>query len=154
MIGTVAGLQWTPNYPYPYYLDCAVVDLDDSLDPPDYSVQDVGAVQGVSTQLPMLGEAVKKRGMRTQLTDGFVVAILNTGTAPVYDQYLISGAVPFVSVWAGKGDSGSVVLNASNEVIGLLFAIHDADLGVDIGSRGMAMPIYNVQEALQVDIAI
>jgi hypothetical protein len=153
VIGTVGALQWTPNYPYPYYLDCAVVDLDDSLNPPETSVQDIGPVQGVATQLPMLGEVVKKRGMRTSRTDGFVVAIMNTGTAPVYDQFLISGAVPFVSVWAGKGDSGSVVLNASDEVIGLLFAIHDPDLGVDIGSRGMAMPIYAVQEALQVDIA-
>lgn len=152
-IGTVGALHWTPNSPYPYHLDCAVVDLDESLAPPDAAVQDIGAVRGVSTQLPMLGEAVKKRGMRTSLTHGFVVVNASSGTAPTYDQILISGGVPFVSTFAGHGDSGSVVLNASDEVIGLLFAIGDTDVGPDLGSHGLASPIHLVQEALQVDIA-
>jgi hypothetical protein len=67
---------------------------------------------------------------------------------------VISGGVPAVSVWAGHGDSGSVVMNESDEVIGLNFTIAGEDIGADLGSLGTAMPIHNVQEALGVDVAV
>jgi hypothetical protein len=148
-VGTVFA---TRNEFSPLFLDCAVIDLNGPLDV-EMSVQDIGRVQGVSTQLPALGEVVKKRGLRTLLTHGFVVRLIPSSFVPAVDQFEISGGVPLVTLFAGKGDSGSVVLNASNQVIGLLFAIPDEDLGPGVGSRGLAMPIHNVQEALQVDIA-
>jgi hypothetical protein len=134
------------------FLDCAVIDLNGTRGTQS-AIQDIEPVQGVSTQLPDLGEVVKKRGAATLLTHGFVVRLWSSSSVPAYDQIEISGGVPFVTLFAGKGDSGSVVLNASNQVIGLLFAIPNEDLGPGLGSQGMAMPIHNVQEALQVDIA-
>ncbi len=149
VVGNVRALRSEVN---PLFLDCAVIGLNGSRSA-QMTIEDVGPVQGVSTQVPALGEVVKKRGMRTLLTHGFVVRAISSLFAPVIDQFEISGAVPFVTVFAGRGDSGSVVLNAGNRVIGLLFAIPIEDLGPGLGSHGLAMPIHNVQEALQVDIA-
>jgi hypothetical protein len=150
IVGTVLGLRDESN---PLLLDCAVIDLNGSRGI-QVAIEDIGAVQGVSTQLPALGEVVKKRGARTLLTQGFVVRLIVSPFVPAIDQFEISGGVPLVTLFAGKGDSGSVVLNANNEVIGLLYAIPIEDLGDGLGSAGLAMPIHNVQEALQVDIAI
>jgi hypothetical protein len=149
IVGTVPALRNEFN---PVFLDCAVIDLNGSRGM-QAAIEGIGAVQGVSTQVPALGEVVKKRGARTLLTHGFVARLIVSPYVPAYDQFEISGAVPFVTEFAGKGDSGSVVLNANNQVIGLLFAIPDEDLGPGLGSRGFAMLIHNVQEALQVDIA-
>lgn len=148
-IGTVFAMRREAS---PLFLDCAVIDLNGSRDV-ELSVQDIGPVEGVSTKMPALGEAVKKRGVRTLLTHGFVVGLISSLFMPAVEHILISGGVPFVSVFAGRGDSGSVVLNESNQVIGLLCAIPNEDLGPELGSHGLAMPIHNVQEALQVDIA-
>jgi hypothetical protein len=149
-VGTVLNLRREFN---PLLLDCAVIGLNGSRGT-QMTVEDIGPAQGVSTQPPALGEVVKKRGSRTLLTHGFVVRLIQSPFVPAFDQFEISGGVPFVTLFAGKGDSGSVVLNASNQVIGLLYATPDEDLGSGLGSRGLAMPIHNVQEALQVDIAV
>jgi hypothetical protein len=149
IIGTVGDLLSEVD---PFKLDCAVIDLNGSRSG-QAAIQDIGPVIGVSTQPPALGEEVKKRGMRTLLTLGFVVRLIPSPSAPAFDQFEISGAVPLVTLFAGKGDSGSVVLDESNEVIGLLYAIPNEDLGPGLGSGGLAMLIHNVQEALQVDIA-
>lgn len=137
----------------PIFLDCAVVDLNGSRGT-DFSVRDIGPIKGVSTQLPALGALVKKRGARTLVTQGFVVRLGAATGAPVVDQFeIISAGIPFVTPFAGGGDSGSVLLNASDEVIGLLFAIPNENLGTKLSTGGLAMPIHNVQEALQIDIA-
>jgi hypothetical protein len=149
VVGTVANLRSQVN---PLFLDCAVIDPNGSRGV-EMTVEEIGPVQGASVELPPLGEMVMKRGMRTSLTHGFVVRHIASTFTPAFDQFEISGAVPFVTLFAGTGDSGSVVLNSSNQVIGLLFAIPTEDLGVGLGSRGLAIPIHNVQEALQVDIA-
>jgi hypothetical protein len=149
IVGTALALRNEFN---PLFLDCAVIELNGSRGT-QMTVEDIGPVQGVSTEVPALGEVVKKRGSRTLLTHGFVVRLITSSFVPAVDQFEISGGVPSVTLFAGKGDSGSVVLNTSNQVIGLLFAIPDEDLGPGLGSRGLAMPIGNVQEALQVDIA-
>jgi hypothetical protein len=108
------------------------------------SVEDIGPVRGVSTEPPALGEVVKKRGSRTLLTGGFVVGLVPSASVPAISYIEFIGAVPFVSVFAGHGDSGSVVLNECDEVISLLFAIPGEDLGTDLSSGGFAMPIHNV----------
>lgn len=149
VVGTVEALRREFN---PLFLDCATIALNGSRSAKPL-VEEVGAVQGAVVDLPPLGEVVKKRGKRTLLTFGFVVRLSSSGFVPAVDQIEISGAVPLVTLFAGKGDSGSVVLNSSNQVIGLLFAIPREDLGPGLGSGGLAMPIFNVQEALQVDIA-
>lgn len=149
IVGTVAALR---NEFDPLFLDCAVIDLDGSRGG-EAVIEDIGAVRGAVVDLPAIGEVVKKRGKRTLRTDGFVVRLISSQYVPAYDQMELSGAVPSVTLFAGGGDSGSVVLNSGDEVIGLLFAIPREDLGPKLSSGGLAMPINNVQEALQVDIA-
>lgn len=149
VVGTVSALRSESN---PLFLDCAVIGLNGDRDWKT-TIEDIGAVQGVSVELPPLGEVVKKRGKRTLLTFGFVVRLISSAFVPAIDKIEISGPVPFVTLFAGGGDSGSVVLNSSDQVLGLLFAIPREDLGPELGSSGLAMPIFNVQEALQADIA-
>ncbi|MCZ0990403.1 hypothetical protein [Streptomyces diastatochromogenes] len=149
IVGTVSALRREFN---PLFLDCAVIDLNGSRSG-KATIEDIGAVQGAVVDVPSIGEVVKKRGKRTLVTYGFVVRLISSPFVPAYDQMEISGAVPFVTLFAGGGDSGSVVLNSSNQVLGLLFAIPREDLGPGLGSGGLAMPIFDVQEALQVDIA-
>jgi hypothetical protein len=147
--GTVTALR---DEATPLFLDCAVGTLN-GFRSGEASVQDIGQVRGASLQPPGLGEMVKKRGARTLLTQGFVVRITPSVFVPSVNIIEISGGVPFVTLFAGKGDSGAVLLNSNDQVIGLLFAIPAEDLGPGLGSGALAMPIHNVQEALQVDIA-
>src|SRR5262249_5791156 len=109
IVGTVLALRNEFN---PLLLDYPVIDLNGSRSI-QATIENIGAVQGVSTQVPALGEVVKKRGVRTLLTHGFVVRLISSRFAPAIDQFEISGGVPSVTLFAGKGDSGSVVLNAS-----------------------------------------
>lgn len=150
LVGTVSDLR---DQVGPVFLDCAVLDLTGPRSALT-TVEGIGPIQGVSTAVPNPGEMVKKRGARTLLTDGFFVrARRSLGTSPSYDQYDITGGVPFVTVFAGPGDSGSVILNGNNEVIALLHAAPFIDLPDGLSSHGCAMPIHNVQESLQIDIA-
>ncbi|MEU5431808.1 trypsin-like peptidase domain-containing protein [Streptomyces sp. NPDC020719] len=149
IVGTILALRSEFN---PLFLDCAVIDLNGSRSW-KATIEDIGPVQGALTDVPPLGEVVKKRGKRTLLTNGFVVRLISSAFVPAIDEFEMSGAVPSVTLFAGGGDSGSVVLNSSNQVIGLLFAIPNEDLGPKLSSGGIAQPIYNVQEALQIDVA-
>lgn len=117
------------------------------------TIEGVGPIKGAAiTASDTLNGVAKKRGARTLFTNGRV-------------RRLVPGAVPAVSVleissepagqlYAGKGDSGSVVLNDNDEVIGLLFGIPNEDVGPEQSSGGLAIPIETVQETLQVDVAI
>lgn len=149
IVGPVSALRNENN---PLFLDCATIGLNGSRGSKAV-IEDIGPVQGARTEIPPLGEVVKKRGKRTLVTHGFVVRTIASLFAPVIDQIEFSGAAPFVTVFCGKGDSGSVVLNSSNQVIGLLFGTSGLDLGNGLSSHGLAMPIHNVQEALKVDVA-
>ena len=83
-----------------------------------------------------------RMGLRGQVDD------LAASFVPAVDQFEISGGVPLrVTLFAGKGDTGSVVLNASNQVIGLLLlAIPDEDLWPRSGqSRPRNADRYNAR---------
>jgi len=117
------------------------------------SIEGIGPVKGVAIDAAAtLNTVVKKRGARTLLTKGRV-------------RRLIPGGVPAISLleistdppgqrFAGKGDSGSVVLNEDDDVVGLLYAVPDEDVGPDFSSRGLAIPIETVQATLQIDVAV
>lgn len=147
IVGTVIDLRDEGS---PLLLDCAVIRPNSSRSLQN-TIQDIGPVRGVSTGIPALGELVKKRGARTLLTQGFVVRLW-PGAVPAVSEIEVSGSVPFVTLFAGKGDSGSVLLNTSDQVIGLLFAMTIENLGPGLSSGGFFMPINNVHEALQVDV--
>lgn len=106
--------------------------------PYDCSIVDIGNVKGSSSAV--LNAPVSKRGRTTLLTKGFVDGINATISI---DYSAVDGSIKFVNgfgvrtlknligirpdptvnpKFSDHGDSGSVVVNANNKVIGLLFA--------------------------------
>ena len=115
-------------------------------------ITEIGAIRGTADAVE--DEPVRKRGRTTELTHGFVDDIDLTVTVP-YDgignvtlvhQIGIEVDASKSAEFGMSGDSGSVVVNADNEVIGLYFA------GTDDGSYGVANPIQSVLDALNVDM--
>ncbi len=90
---------------------------------------------------------VKKRGRTTGVTNGgvqYLHADGDIGTATVFHRHF-SDAIKIVGgTFSGEGDSGSAVLNTSNEIVGILFA----------GSSNIAhaMPIKKVTDAFNITI--
>src|SRR6187402_2272061 len=116
------------------------------------SIVDVGQIDGVSPAYP--GHPVRKRGRTTGLTFGAVDGVGGSvtvdygnaiGRVTLNNQISIAPDTSRNPSFSDHGDSGSVVVNVSNQVIGLLFA------GV-AGGLTWANPIQNALDALQVDI--
>lgn len=101
--------------------------------PSDCSIIDIGDVKGTANAV--LNAPVKKRGRTTLLTEGFVDAINATvsvnygpslGVKTLTNQIGIRPNTAVNPKFSKRGDSGSVVVDANNKVIGLLFAGNDA----------------------------
>jgi hypothetical protein len=126
-------------------VDCAVVRLDDDIasevDFPDLlnEVEGIGRLAGVAQAVCM--EPVRKRGRTTELTEGVVVDVFLESS-----QILIRGTT--THIFAKRGDSGSVVVNADNEVIGLLWATDTISR-----TRGIANHIGPVMQEMGILIA-
>jgi hypothetical protein len=114
-------------------------------------IADIGAVNGTATAV--LGEAVRKRGRTTELTHGFVDDLSlsvsidygdGLGTVILTNQIGIDVDTSQSTQIGDHGDSGSVVVNSSSEVIGLYFA------GSSDGTFGVANPISSVLSALDI----
>ena len=131
-------------------VDCAV----SSITARDHNceITEIGAIQGTATAVD--DEPVRKRGRTTELTHGFVddidltvtIAYDGIGDVTLIHQIGIEVDSSQSDEFGISGDSGSVVVNADGEVIGLYFA------GTDDGSIGVANPIQSVLDALDVDI--
>lgn len=116
-------------------------------------ITQIGAVNGTATVSS--GDAVRKRGRTTELTHGFVDDVSLSVTVP-YDfgigdvtltnQIGIEVDTSQSTEFGTNGDSGSVVVNASNDVVGLYFA------GTPAGDYGVANPIASVFSALDVSL--
>lgn len=104
-------------------VDCAVsrpLDDDDILE----DILDIGKPTGFGEA--NINDAIKKRGRTSKLTQGTVldtsgVARVNygSGRTAVFEDQIITTAI------AEPGDSGSLVLNEKNEIVGLLFGGSD-----------------------------
>jgi hypothetical protein len=104
-------------------------------------ILEVGSLAGV--QEGMLGMSVKKSGRTTGLTTGTIQQVdvtvrvsFGVGRSATFTDQLMAGPM------SQGGDSGSVVLDQENRVVGLLFA---GSVGSTIFNR-----IQNVFHALQV----
>jgi hypothetical protein len=132
--------------------DAAVVQLDPGTQWMA-EIVDVGVVTGTHTitveEAATLTYSVRKRGAKTRLTGGVVEAINadhRTGDGIQRHNVIIvrpnfNPAVPDdeITFFSDHGDSGSVLLNDDNEVVGLHFAgAEDEDLGVH---NGLSLPI-------------
>jgi S1-C subfamily serine protease len=116
-------------------------------------ITEIGNVSGTATAVD--GEAVRKRGRTTELTHGFVDDISLTvtidydfgiGNVTLTNQIGIEVDASQSTQFGNNGDSGSVVVNSSGEVIGLYFA------GTSTGDYGVANPISAVLSALDVKL--
>jgi hypothetical protein len=104
--------------------DAALVDLD-KVSCAQAGVKTLGALAGSASGIGYR-QAVAKVGWKTKRTDGtflyltsFVQNYAGVGDALFVDQL---GIVATQGKFSSDGDSGAVVVNASNEVVGLLFA--------------------------------
>ncbi|WP_298747481.1 hypothetical protein [uncultured Serinicoccus sp.] len=130
-------------------VDGAVVRLDADETWAD-EVVDIGAVGGSTAAV--VGMAVQKRGRTTEHTHGEVVSVDATVTLDYGDGVGMRTLRHQVSVrpaagsprFSDRGDSGSVVMDGSRQVVGLLFA------GARDGSLTFANPIASVLSELEV----
>lgn len=101
-----------------------------------------------------IGDSVKKRGKVTGLTFGTVTGLLAAGVvhdgagAPIWwllGQMRVEVDRDFSpdGVWSRPGDSGAVILNLADEVVGLHWGSDTDDAGV-----GFATDIFVVTTAL------
>ncbi len=115
------------------------------------SVAGIGDVAG--TAAAVLGSAVRKRGRTTLLTYGTVDGLNGTvtvnygaglGSRTLTDQIFINSDTTHNPLFSDHGDSGSVIMDSSNHVVGLLFA--------GSGARTIANPIAFVEAELNVKV--
>jgi IPT/TIG domain len=109
------------------------------------SVEDIGNIRGTNTI--ELWEQVRKRGRTTGLTSGLVLVVI-AGPSGVPEEVEFVG-FPFDSRIADHGDSGSVVVNNRQEIVGLLKAATD-----ETGTNAIATLIAPIQNAFQIEIAV
>lgn len=145
----------------------------------------IGAVKGyVEKRDITLGETVRKFGRTTGYTEGRVFSIYldiwirydRTGQSAFFqNQFLIEPAIPESTKFVSKGDSGSLVVDASQHAIGLIFAGTSdaakkalapanaestpaidptADKPERIEGYGLANPISEVLARLKIDLLI
>jgi hypothetical protein len=131
-------------------VDCAVAEV--TARTAGSEVVEIGEVAGIN--VVSIDEPVRKRGRTTGLTYGFVDGIDGTVIVsyPGIGEVTLSGQIdvrPDTTrnpKFSAAGDSGSVVVNAAGEAVGLHFAGNDAD------GHGAANPIASVLAALNVSI--
>jgi hypothetical protein len=134
------------NYEKNNLVDCAVAQLDQDIVTEVISnntlneVIGIGALTGVAQAVCF--EPVRKRGRTTELTTGQVVDVIFENS-----QILVhpTGASPR---FADRGDSGAVIVNAANRVIGLLWATDAATR-----TRGVGNHIGEVMREMDILIA-
>lgn len=134
------------NYEKNDLVDCAVAALDQDIVKEVIASNTLNDVIGIGTLTGVAQavcfEAVKKRGRTTELTTGMVTDVIFENS-----QILIhpTGGSP---KFADRGDSGSVIVNAANRVIGLLWATDAATR-----TKGVANHIGEVMREMEITIA-
>ena len=133
-------------------LDCAIVKLDEDIANEIETADGLNEIEGIGTLVgaaqAVCFETIRKRGRTTELTTGRVKEVLFEGS-----QILIEPTDPVVppdtkARFAKYGDSGSVLVNSANNVVGLLWATDAATR-----TMGIANHIGLVMRELQIMIA-
>ena len=138
----------------PNYVDAAVALPNNDGEISDSIIQ-IGQINGVIN--PELGLTVQKYGRTTEYTKGTITktnlslyiaygdpADPNTPVLLFRDCFMITQIAPYPKMIDG-GDSGSLILDESNNAVGLVFAANQY-------GEGIAMPISSVLNALDVNI--
>ena len=145
----------------------------------------IGAVKGYVAKKDIgIGEAARKFGRTTGYTEGRIFSIYldiwirydRTGQSAFFqNQFLIEPSLPTFSKFVSKGDSGSLVVDAQQHAIGLIFAgmselpeslraLPNIESGVGIvpatdkpkriESYGVANPISEVLDRLKIELLV
>ncbi|HSO85248.1 MAG TPA: hypothetical protein VLQ91_01760 [Draconibacterium sp.] len=158
---------------YPYYLDCALARVTTSYSSccptncgTKYNpvIEQIGPILGVSRVQasdidPVTPYIVRKRGRRTGLTSGKVVEV-NATYSPATPKHGVILVEPIADnceglrKFADHGDSGSVIVNANDEVIGLLFSIPDVPDTSPYFGYGIVCHIHPVLDFLNTTIIV
>ena len=134
------------------HVDGAVVQLDSGRTSQG-SVVDIGPIKGSAAAI--LGAAVRKRGRTTGLTHGTVDGLSASvtldygdgiGTRTLTNQITIATDTSQNPLFSDHGDSGSVVVDGSGHVVGLLFA--------GGGTTTFANPIASALSELNVALVV
>jgi hypothetical protein len=175
--GDVIGrlLSWEfPEVVYSGIADAAIC----SIDLPVVglpTVADIGLITGTTS--PFIGQLVTKRGRTTGRTFGIVTTddsgdLLGTyyldyprlppvnnpstnqptTTRAFTQQIQVMIDFPQSVIWSENGDSGSVVVDGSNRIVGLHFASGSKAAGDPI-KYGVMTPITQVEQALQISFS-
>lgn len=126
-----SALKFDTNINEPNYIDAAIAKLwTTHLHKPLIPL--IGAVKGYVRKKDIeLGETARKFGRTTGYTEGHIYSIYldiwirydRTGKSAFFqDQFLIEPALPKFTTFVAKGDSGSLVVDAKQYAIGLIFA--------------------------------
>jgi hypothetical protein len=143
----------------------------------------IGAVKGYVAKKDIeLGETARKFGRTTGYTEGHIFSIYldiwirydRTGKSAFFqNQFLIEPELPAFIKFVAKGDSGSLVVDANQHAIGLIFAgmaelpeslrsattveknpVVEVDSPKRIESYGVANPISEVLDRLKIDLLV
>ena len=142
------------------YIDAAIATPTN----PKYVVQNIKDIgDGIPTETynvteADLGKYVKKSGRTTEHTTGFIDTVYATVTvkygmfekATFCDQIIIKQAYPEEDISAG-GDSGSVVLDNDDRLVGLLFAGSSRDEATKEPATAIINPIKHVFNLLNLE---
>jgi hypothetical protein len=178
-----AALKFDQDIKDPNHIDAAIAKL---WEPDRHKpvIPLIGAVKGyVAKRDVEIGEAARKFGRTTGYTEGSIFSIYldiwirydRTGQSAFFqNQFLIEPATPKFTKFVAKGDSGSLVVDAEQHAIGLIFAgmsevpespkalskIKDGqkidpatDTPKRIESYGVANPISEVLDGLKIELA-
>ncbi len=134
------------------HVDGAVITLDEGVDR-ECRIEEIGDVKG--TVAAQVGTAVRKRGRTTQLTYGEVASTDASvtvnfgdgiGTKTLKNQIRVTPDTSQNPRFSNSGDSGSVVVDSENRVLGLLWA------GATNGSATYLNPINKVLNELDIEL--
>lgn len=130
--------------------DAAILSLDGGVNYDFQSVKDIGSlVPGTGyngSQPPAVGMAVRKRGATTRLTKGDVISTnLTVRLVPsdpslgAFTNQLLIDPMDGDGVFCDAGDSGSIIVDGSGHLVGLLYRMFEDDV---TGKKyGIANPI-------------
>lgn len=133
-------------------VDGAVISIDSGRSS-QCQIADIGVVRG--TTAATLGMAVRKRGRTTLLTHGTVDGLSTSvnidygdgiGVKTLTNQVSIAADTVTNPLFSDHGDSGSVIVNDSDFVVGLLFA--------GAGTSTLANPIASVLSELNISMCV
>jgi hypothetical protein len=186
-IGTLvnfSALKFDGDLSEPNHIDAAVARLWGP-QPHKALIPLIGAVKGyVKTKDIEPGEVARKFGRTTGYTEGSVFSICldiwirydRTGQSAFFqDQFLIEPSLPDFQKFVAKGDSGSLVVDADQHAIGLIFGgmselpeslrvppniagVAETEPPIDKPKRiegyGVANPISEVLDGLRIELLI